>query len=76
MLDVTFLLLAIGYYKGVDIPVIKAAGYFGLITALLGWYNAVTVIWHKENSWTALPSGQFPWAVKPETHKRKIHSAV
>ena len=66
-LDLTFLLLALGYYNGANVGC-KAGGYFGLITAVFDWYNAVTVISHKENSWIALPSGQFPWAVKPESH--------
>lgn len=44
-LDLTFLLLSIGYYYPVDgsanPTIIKAGGYFGLFTAFVAWYNAL-----------------------------------
>ncbi|CAK7897476.1 accumulation of dyads protein 2 [[Candida] anglica] len=39
LLSITFLLLAIAEFKD-SIPVKKAAGVFGLLTAFAGWYNA------------------------------------
>ena len=44
-LDLTFLLLGIGYlHRSGGAPstkVIKAGGFFGLLTAFLAWYNAL-----------------------------------
>lgn len=48
-LDIAFFLLGIGYLhrnaKGApNPPVIKAAGFFGLLAAFLAWYNALAGI--------------------------------
>ena len=67
-LTMAFMFLAIGYYKGADESFLKAGGWFGLITALFAWYNAVAAIWNKDNSFIVLPVGQFPWAVKGRPH--------
>lgn len=44
-LDMTFLLLAVAQFAALDgvanVPVTKAAGYFGLFAALMSWYNAL-----------------------------------
>ena len=67
-LTMAFLMLAIGYYRGKDTNFIKAGGYFGLITALFAWYNALSGVWNKGNSFIQLPVGQFPWAEKGHPH--------
>ena len=63
-LTMAFLLLAIGYYLGENESFIKAGGWFGLVTAMFAWYNALTGLWNTGNSFIALPLGQFPWAEK------------
>lgn len=67
-LTMTFILLAAGYYKGEDENLLKAGGWFGLITALFAWYNAVAALWNPGNSFIKLPVGQFPWAEKGRPH--------
>jgi len=67
-LTMAFLMLAIGYYLNESIPWIKAGGWFGLITALFAWYNAVAALWNPGNSFLKLPVGQFPWAEKGRPH--------
>jgi uncharacterized protein len=61
-LTMAFLLLAIGHYLGEDQDFLKAGGWFGLVTALLAWYNALAGLWNKGNSFITVPLGQFPWA--------------
>jgi uncharacterized protein len=70
-LALTLLILAIGFYNNKNVHCIKAGGYVGLITAAFGWYNGVSLIWNKENSWITLPEGKFPWA--KEGHYRAGH---
>jgi len=53
-LDMTFLLLGIGYLhrspKGVpNPPIIKAGGFFGLLAAFSAWYNALAGILDDSN---------------------------
>jgi succinate-acetate transporter protein len=67
-LTMAFMFLAIGYYKGADENFLKAGGWFGLITAMFAWYNAMAAIWNRDNSFIVLPVGQFPWAVKGRPH--------
>ena len=47
---------------------LKAGGWFGLITALFAWYNAIAALWNPGNSFIKLPVGQFPWAEKGRPH--------
>ncbi|ORX89738.1 hypothetical protein K493DRAFT_266684 [Basidiobolus meristosporus CBS 931.73] len=56
-LFITFLLLTIGSFANAP-DCNKAAGWFGLITALIAWYNAASVIITKETSYVSLPVGQ------------------
>jgi uncharacterized protein len=67
-LTITFILLAIGYYLNDNTNWTKAGGWFGLITALFAWYNAVAALWNPGNSFIKLPLGQFPWAEKGRPH--------
>lgn len=53
-LDLTFLLLGVGYLHrnsadAPNPPIIKAGGFFGLLTAFLAWYNAVAGILDDSN---------------------------
>jgi succinate-acetate transporter protein len=61
-------MLAIGYYLNGNTNWIKAGGWFGLLTALFAWYNAVSALWNHGNSFITLPLGQFPWAEKGRPH--------
>ncbi|THH29444.1 hypothetical protein EUX98_g4739 [Antrodiella citrinella] len=58
-LDLTFILLAAGAFSGnANIP--KAAGYFGVITALIAYYVGLAELLVREESWFTLPLGQMP----------------
>jgi uncharacterized protein len=70
-LTITFMCLAIGYYLGESVSWIKAGGWFGLLTALFAWYNAVAALWTPGNSFIHLPLGAFPWAEKGHPHSEK-----
>lgn len=61
-LSATFFILAIGCYNDQNADCMKVGGYFGLITALFGWYNGCALMWNRDNSWITLPVGQFRWA--------------
>jgi hypothetical protein len=65
-LGCTFLVLAIGHYRGGDETYLKVGGYFGMISASLGWYLVCAGIWNKGNSYITLPLGEFPWAEKAD----------
>lgn len=67
-LTIAFLMLAIGYYLGENTNWIKAGGWFGLVTALLAWYNALAGVLNEGNSYLTIPLGQFPWAEKGHAH--------
>jgi len=67
-LDMTFLLLGVGYLVATDgvpkVSVIKAGGYFGLFAAFMAWYNALAGIADSSNSFFVIPVAHFPWSVK------------
>lgn len=73
-LDITFLLLGIGYLQRVDgapnASVIKAGGLFGLLAAFLAWYNALAGILDDTNSFFLIPVAHFPWSAKAQAAKR------
>ncbi|CAG8636885.1 12252_t:CDS:2 [Acaulospora morrowiae] len=55
---ITFLLLTIGKFTHAGTPVnelTRAGGIFGIITAFLAWYNALSGLITKESSYFALP---------------------
>lgn len=58
-LDVTFLLLAISEFQG-SVPVKKAGGVFGVITAFIAWYNAYAGIANEQNSYITVKAIQLP----------------
>jgi succinate-acetate transporter protein len=74
-LDIAFLLLTIGHFlldaEGAPhVTVIKAAGYFGLFSAFMAWYNALAGIADTSNSFFIIPVAHFPWSEKArETRK-------
>lgn len=59
-LDLTFLLLGIGYlHRSAGAPngkIIKAGGFFGLLTAFLAWYNALAGLLDDSNRYGTLMS--------------------
>jgi len=67
-LDMTFLLLGIGYLQASngapDKNVIRAGGYFGLFAAFMAWYNALAGLADDSNSFFIIPVAHFPWSVK------------
>jgi len=62
-LDLTFLLLACGSYTD-KIPVTKAGGWFGIITAFIAFYNAFCGLATVENSYWNVPVFKMPFAVR------------
>ena len=65
VLTIALAILSAANYMGGDANLGKAGGYFGLMAALLAWYNAMAGLWNYQNSWITLPVGRFPWAEKP-----------
>lgn len=55
----TFLLLAIAEFQG-SVPVKKAAGVFGVITAFAAWYNAYAGIANAQNSYITVKAIHLP----------------
>ncbi|WPK23274.1 hypothetical protein PUMCH_000509 [Australozyma saopauloensis] len=58
-LSITFLLLAISEFKG-SVPVKKAGGIFGIITAFLAWYNAYAGIANSQNTYLTVKAIPLP----------------
>jgi len=75
-LDVTFLLLAIAHFNTVNgdtnLPVQKAAGIFGVITAFVAWWNALAGIAETSNSFFTIPVFHFPWSEKVKAERRVL----
>jgi succinate-acetate transporter protein len=68
-LDLAFLFLMLGHLYADSTGVakaslIKAGGAFGLIAAILAWYNALAGIADDSNSFFVIPVAHFPWSVK------------
>jgi len=67
-LDLTFLLLGIGYLEhdatAPYAPCITAGGVFGILAAFLAWYNALAGILDDSNSFFLIPVAHFPWSAK------------
>ncbi|RPA92552.1 putative meiotically up-regulated gene 86 protein [Choiromyces venosus 120613-1] len=78
LLDLTYLLLAISHFKAVNgaanIPIQKAAGVVGIVTSILGWWNALAGIAERSNSFFTIPVFPFPWGetVKPKRKGTRI----
>lgn len=83
-LDLAFLFLAISYLKddaegkphhGLTI----AGGAFGLLAALLAWYNALAGMADTSNSFFIIPAAHFPWSEtglkRKDNTKNKNHEA-
>ncbi|GAA5810770.1 hypothetical protein MFLAVUS_004196 [Mucor flavus] len=58
-LFITFILLAASEYND-SITTKVAAGAFGVITALVAWYNALSGLLTKDSSYFLLPTGRLP----------------
>jgi hypothetical protein len=75
-LDITFLLLAIAHFNTVDggtnLPVQKAAGIFGLITAFIAWWNALAGLAESSNSFFTIPVLHFPWSEKVKAERNAL----
>ncbi|KNG82983.1 hypothetical protein ANOM_009113 [Aspergillus nomiae NRRL 13137] len=79
-LDLTFLLLGIGYlHRNAEgkpnPPVIKAGGFFGLLAAFAAWYNALAGIADNSNSFFILPVAHFPWSPTARSRKTERETA-
>ena len=70
-----FLFLAIAYMKetakGQPNPsLVKTGGAFGLIAAILAWYNALAGIADTSNSFFIIPVAHFPWSETGRAKRR------
>ncbi|GES61393.1 GPR/FUN34 family protein [Aspergillus terreus] len=79
-LDLTFLLLGIGYIHRnsegkPNPPVIKAGGFFGLLAAFTAWYNALAGIADNTNSFFIIPVAHFPWSPTARSRKTEREQA-
>jgi succinate-acetate transporter protein len=54
-LFITFILLTAGKFNN-SVTATKAGGAFGVITALIAWYNALCGLLTKESSYFVLPN--------------------
>ncbi|KAL1847622.1 Meiotically up-regulated protein 86 protein [Paecilomyces lecythidis] len=80
-LDLAFLLLGIGYIQRNDAgkpnpPVIKAGGFFGLLSAFTAWYNALAGIADTSNSFFIIPVAHFPWSPTGRERRQKTDREV
>lgn len=80
-LDITFLLLGIGYlyHDGTgtaNAKVTKAGGLFGFLTAFVAWYNALAGLADTSNSFFIIPVAHFPWTASTLEWKKKSARAV
>jgi hypothetical protein len=57
-LDLTFLLLAVGFLMPTHTVITKAGGSFGLITAAIAWYVAAAGLLTPDTSFFTLPVGE------------------
>ena len=83
MLDLAFLMLAIGYLDRTEgapnTKLVQAGGYFGIFSAFAAWYNALAGILDRSNSFFLIPVAHFPWSEKGRERRGKVtkneHSA-
>lgn len=59
LLDITFLLLAIAEFRN-SVPVKKAAGVFGILTAFAAWYNAYAGLANSQNTYITVKAVRLP----------------
>lgn len=75
-LDLAFLLLGIGYLEHdseghPQTQCIRAGGAFGILAALLAWYNALAGLLDDSNSFFVIPVAHFPWSVTGREKRTK-----
>lgn len=74
-LDLTFLLLGIGYLVRTDgaptTSIIKAGGFFGFLAAFAAWYNALAGLADNSNSFFIIPVAHFPWSPTGRSRRGK-----
>jgi succinate-acetate transporter protein len=51
--------------------VIKAGGFFGLLSAFTAWYNALAGIADTSNSFFIIPVAHFPWSATGRERRQK-----
>ncbi|EPY50980.1 acetate transporter [Schizosaccharomyces cryophilus OY26] len=80
-LDVTFLVLAAGYFKTAggapNTALIRVGGGFGISCAAFAFYNALAGIATVENSFFSVPRAVFPWSLEglspAEANRRRMY---
>lgn len=74
LLDMVYLFVGIAYLHptaagGPHEGLIKTAGWFGIFTGLMAWYNMLAAMLDRTNSFFTVPVGPFPWAAKETQHQ-------
>jgi succinate-acetate transporter protein len=68
-LSITYLLLAISEFKG-SVPVKKAGGVFGVLSAFAAWYNAYAGIANEQNSYITVKALPIPDLQDPARNRK------
>jgi succinate-acetate transporter protein len=79
-LDLAFLLLAIAQLQlkndATNVPVLKAGGFFGLLSAFTAWYCALAGLTQEGTSFIVFPLGHFPWSVEGRRLRAVVQDTV
>ncbi|RMJ21025.1 GPR FUN34 family protein [Aspergillus sp. HF37] len=77
VVDIAILLLGIGYlHRGPtggmpNKKLLKAGGFFAILTAFLAWYNAYAGVADESNTFILAPVVHFPWSEKGRHARRE-----
>jgi len=79
-LDMAFVCLTAGYLSfdgaGPNQNCVKAGGAFGLVAAILAWYNALAGIANSSNSIFVVPVAHFPWSDKGREPRNTVENGA
>lgn len=72
-LDMNYLLLGIAHIKctaneEIIASIQRVGGVFGILAALMAWYNAFAGLFDHSNGFFTVPLGHFPWSPAARAH--------
>lgn len=82
VVDIAILLLGIGYlHRGPtggmpNKKLLKAGGFFSILTAFFAWYNAYAGVADESNTFMLAPVIHFPWSEKGRHARRERKQAA
>ncbi|KAK5939979.1 Accumulation of DYads protein [Knufia obscura] len=71
VLDLAFLCLALAEQNG-SAALQKAGGAFGLVAAILAWYNMFAGMADSTNFWFNIPVSHLPWSEKKKAERSRV----